>query len=103
MEAYIDKYTSLVPYLDDAAVGTPASDPAPPEQTSKAISLQVSQLRCTEYRQIYGRLQSPVFYDGVPLWKSFGSVLLDVRTGSSYHAQDTVQAVFLGANPRVSD
>jgi hypothetical protein len=42
LEAYIDKYSSLVTYLADNATGTPASDPAPPEQTSYAISLQAS-------------------------------------------------------------
>jgi len=44
LDAYIDKYSSLVPYLADNATGTPASDAAPAEQTLKAISLQVSQL-----------------------------------------------------------
>lgn len=42
LEAYIDKYTSLVPNLADGAAWTPASDPPPPEQTSNAISLRVS-------------------------------------------------------------
>jgi neutral ceramidase len=41
LDAYIDKYTSLVTYLGPNATGTAASDPAAPEQTSKAISLQV--------------------------------------------------------------
>ena len=44
LEAYIDKYSSLVPYLADEVPGTPASDAAPLEQTSKAISLQASLL-----------------------------------------------------------
>jgi hypothetical protein len=42
LEAYIDKYTSLVPFLADDATGTPPSDPAPAEQLSKAISMQAS-------------------------------------------------------------
>lgn len=41
LEAYIDKYTSLVPFLADSPVGTPPSDDPPAEQISKAISLQV--------------------------------------------------------------
>ena len=41
LDAYIDKYGGLVPYLADDAVGTPSSDAPPAEQTSKAISLQV--------------------------------------------------------------
>jgi neutral ceramidase len=48
-------------------------------------------------------MQTPVVYDGVPSGRAFGSVLLDVRTSAPYHAGDTVRAVFLGANPRVSD
>jgi hypothetical protein len=47
LEAYIDKYTSLVPYIADNASGTPPSDAPPPEQTSKAISLQVRSLMHT--------------------------------------------------------
>jgi hypothetical protein len=42
LNAYIDKYTSLVSYLADSATGTPVSDAPPPEQTSFAISLQVN-------------------------------------------------------------
>lgn len=42
LEAYIDKYTSLVPFLAAGARGTPESDPPPEDQTSKAISLQVN-------------------------------------------------------------
>lgn len=42
LEAYIDRYGALVPYLADRPPGSPAwSDPPPPEQTSAAISLQV--------------------------------------------------------------
>jgi hypothetical protein len=41
LDAYIDKYTSLVPFIADTVTGTPASDAAPPELTSAAISLQV--------------------------------------------------------------
>jgi hypothetical protein len=45
LDAYIDKYSSLVPFLADNASGTPASDLAPSEQISKAISLQVLSIR----------------------------------------------------------
>jgi hypothetical protein len=41
LEAYMDKYTSLLPFLKQGATGTPASDAPSPEQTSKAISLRV--------------------------------------------------------------
>ena len=41
LEAYIDRYTGLVPFLADDAEGVPPSDAPPAEQISKAISLQV--------------------------------------------------------------
>ncbi|KAJ6578582.1 Neutral/alkaline nonlysosomal ceramidase [Mycena sp. CBHHK59/15] len=83
LEAYIDKYTSLVPFLADSPTGTPASDAAPPELTSSAISLQTG-----------------VVFDAAPSGKSFGQVLIDVVTTSAYHAGSTVLAQFAGANPR---
>lgn len=83
LESYIDKYSSLVSYLAPGSSVTPASDPAPPEQTSKAISLQ-----------------TPVIVDGAPIGKKFGGILTDVTTKSSYHAGDAVVATFVGANPR---
>jgi neutral ceramidase len=42
IDAYIDKYSSMVQFLGDNASGTPSSDAPPAEQTSKAISLQVN-------------------------------------------------------------
>ena len=41
LDAYIDRYGGLVDYLAPGTAGTAPSDAAPPEQTSKAISLQV--------------------------------------------------------------
>lgn len=41
LDAYIDKYSSMVQFLADSASGTPSSDAPPAEQTSKAISLRV--------------------------------------------------------------
>ncbi|KAJ6571882.1 Neutral/alkaline nonlysosomal ceramidase [Mycena capillaripes] len=83
LEAYIDKYTSLVPFLANTPSGTPSSDAAPPELTSSAISLQTG-----------------VVFDSAPIGKSFGSVLIDVVTTTAYHAGSTVLAQFVGANPR---
>ncbi|KAJ7458594.1 Neutral/alkaline nonlysosomal ceramidase [Mycena latifolia] len=83
LEAYIDKYTSLVPFLADGPTGTPASDEPPAEQISKAISLQTS-----------------VKFDAAPIGKHFGQILKDVVTTARYHAGDTVFAEFVGANPR---
>ncbi|KAG6877927.1 hypothetical protein C0992_008967 [Termitomyces sp. T32_za158] len=82
LEAYIDKYSSLVPFLADNATGTPPSDPAPVDQTSKAISLQTG-----------------VVFDAPPIGKSFGAVLVDVNS-TPYLVGDTVSAQFVGANPR---
>lgn len=83
LEAYIDKYTSLVPYLGPSASGAPQSDPAPEDQTSKAISLQTA-----------------VIFDAAPIGKKFGAVVQDVNTGTTYRAGAKVSAKFVGANPR---
>ncbi|THU89409.1 Neutral/alkaline nonlysosomal ceramidase [Dendrothele bispora CBS 962.96] len=83
LEAYINKYTNLLPFIADTVTGTPASDAAPAEQTSKAISLQTG-----------------VVFDAAPIGKRFGDVLTDVSTTSAYRAGDTVFAQFVGANPR---
>ncbi|KAJ7074829.1 Neutral/alkaline nonlysosomal ceramidase [Mycena belliarum] len=83
LEAYIAKYTDLVPFLADGHDGMPASDEPPAEQISKAISLQTS-----------------VKFDAAPIGKHFGQILKDVVTTVPYHAGDTVFAEFVGANPR---
>lgn len=44
LEAYINKYSSLVPYLADDVNGTPETDDAPSDLTKSAISLQVRRL-----------------------------------------------------------
>jgi len=85
LDAYLQKYTSLVPYLaDNPTSSTPASDAEPAEQTSKAISLRTG-----------------VVFDGTPIGKKFGAVKTDVA--ASYSVGDTVQVAFIGANPRVRD
>ncbi|KAF7302949.1 Neutral ceramidase [Mycena kentingensis (nom. inval.)] len=81
LDAYIQKYTSLVPFLANTPTGTPASDPAPPALQSSAISLQTG-----------------VVFDSAPSGKNFGSVLVDVLP--SYRVGQTVSAQFVGANPR---
>ncbi|KAK7691528.1 hypothetical protein QCA50_004927 [Cerrena zonata] len=83
LDAYIDKYGSLVSFLSPNASGTPQSDPAPADQTGKAISLRTG-----------------VVLDAAPIGKKFGDVLIDVSTTSPYHAGDTVLAQFVAANPR---
>ncbi|CAK5272171.1 unnamed protein product [Mycena citricolor] len=84
LEAYIDKFTSLVPFLaDEPPTASPVSDPPPAEQTSKAISLQNS-----------------VKFDAPPFGKHFGQVVQDVNETASYLPGQTVFARFVGANPR---
>jgi neutral ceramidase len=46
-------------------------------------------------------LKLPVVFDAPPPGSYFGKVLVDVNT-TSYQAGDTVFAIFVGANPRVS-
>ncbi|KAF8169047.1 Neutral/alkaline nonlysosomal ceramidase [Mycena galopus ATCC 62051] len=82
LDAYIEKYSSLVPFLADTPTGTPATDAAPPELQSVAISLQTG-----------------VVFDAPPIGKSFGAVLVDVLK-TPYSAGDTVTAQFVGADPR---
>jgi neutral ceramidase len=82
LEAYIDRYSALVPYLADNVTGSATSDAPPPEQTSVAISLQ-----------------RPVIVDRAGFNKKFGDVLVDVES-TTYSAGDTVAVQFVGANPR---
>ena len=102
LEAYIDKYTSLVPYLGDTASGAAPSDPPPKDQTSKAISLQVR----SNFGTVSSQFPNPppqtgVVFDAAPAGKKFGDVLVDVRWPGSYSVGETVSAEFVGANPRV--
>jgi len=83
LEAYIDAYTRLVPYLSANVNSAPPSDEAPPEQISKAISLQTG-----------------VIFDAPPFGRHFGSVLRDVQADQPYIANQVVSAQFVGANPR---
>ncbi|KAJ8591584.1 Neutral/alkaline nonlysosomal ceramidase [Rhizopogon salebrosus TDB-379] len=82
LEAYINRYSELVPYLADNVTGSPLSSVAPLEQTSKAISMQ-----------------NPVIADYPPIFKKFGDILIDVGS-RTYYAGDTVAVRFVGANPR---
>ncbi|KAJ7886830.1 Neutral/alkaline nonlysosomal ceramidase [Mycena olivaceomarginata] len=86
--AYIDKFTSMVPFLANGVQGPgwerpqPPSDAPPEEQISKAISMQTD-----------------VKFDAAPFRKQFGQALEDVRS-EPYRAGETVLARFVGANPR---
>ncbi|KAI0035589.1 Neutral/alkaline nonlysosomal ceramidase [Vararia minispora EC-137] len=80
LDAYINKYGSLVSFLaDDAAMAgaQPPSDPAPPDLSGSAISLQTG-----------------VVQDN----GDFGKIITNVNP--SYTTGQTVFAVFQGANPR---
>ncbi|KAH9888505.1 Neutral/alkaline nonlysosomal ceramidase [Cubamyces lactineus] len=91
LDSYIDKYSSIVSYLADDATGQPPSDPAPVDQTSKAISLQARPPPLP---------QTGVVFDAAGIGRDFGDVLTDVRTSSPYTAGEAVIATFVGANPR---
>ncbi|KAJ7351351.1 Neutral/alkaline nonlysosomal ceramidase [Mycena albidolilacea] len=88
LEAYIDKYTSMVPFLANGVQGPdwerpqPPSDAPPKEQILKAISMQTD-----------------VKFDAAPFRKQFGQALEDVQS-EPYRAGETVWARFVGANPR---
>ena len=79
LDSYIDKYGSLVSYLADNATGQPPSDPAPVDQTGKAISLRTG-----------------VVFDSAGIGHSFGQIQTDVRTTSAYKAGEAVIATFVG-------
>ncbi|KAF7317824.1 hypothetical protein MKEN_00870300 [Mycena kentingensis (nom. inval.)] len=82
LDAYLDRYARLVPFLADGAAGkTPESDPAPEEQISKSISLNTG-----------------VKFDEPPIGKHFGQVVKDVKP--SYRTGEVVEVKFVGANPR---
>ncbi|KAI0060570.1 Neutral/alkaline nonlysosomal ceramidase [Artomyces pyxidatus] len=83
LDAYINKYSSLVSYLADNATGQPPSDPAPPNLSTEAISLRTG-----------------VVFDSAGIGHKFGDIVTDVVNSSSYSAGQTVSAVFVGANPR---
>ena len=70
-----------LPYLAAHSIGAPDPGPSPPIHTNKSLSF------------IRG-----VVYDRAPFFKSFGDVLSDVNV--VYHVGDTVEATFVGANPR---
>jgi len=85
LDAYMDKYASLVSYLaDNSTTGAePPSDPAPPDLTLNPKSLRL-----------------PVVLDSPAFGHDFGDVLIDVPAGSIFKAGQTVWAQFVGANPR---
>jgi len=111
LDAYIDKYSSLLSYLaDNATAGqVPPSDPAPPDLTSAAISFRVRPRR--SWNPFWTGLthgsspavQTGVVFDSPGIGHKFGDVLVDVPKSSTFKAGQTVSAQFVGANPRVRD
>lgn len=81
LNAHINLTTRYLPYLAAESTETPDPGPLPPIHTNKSLSF------------IRG-----VVFDRPPFFKSFGDVLSDVN--AIYHPGDTVQATFVGANPR---
>ncbi|KAH9976114.1 Neutral/alkaline nonlysosomal ceramidase [Lactifluus volemus] len=76
LDAYIDKYTSLVSYLANNAtnglLSPPHSDAAPPDLSSKQISLR-----------------TPVIFDSPPIGHNFGDTMKD----NNLRLEDTFMAV----------
>ena len=106
LDAYIDKYSSLVSYLaDNAPPGqVPPSDPAPPDLTSVAISLRVRRpFPAIVPLTPVAVVQIGVTFDSPGIGHNFGDVLIDVHSSPPYTAGQTVWAQFVGANPRVRD
>lgn len=83
LEAYQNLYTGLVDYLADGVTASAPTGPVPEDLTKKAISLQTG-----------------VVLDGVPIGKSFGSVLTNVNTSAAYSRGQQVLVKFQAANPR---
>ena len=81
LNAHINLTTHYLPYLADDCGDVPEPGPSPPIHTNKSLSF------------IRG-----VVYDRAPFFKSFGDVLSDVKP--IYHADETAEVVFVGANPR---
>jgi neutral ceramidase len=98
LEAYMDKFTSIIKYLSPSATGSPISDAAPAEQISKALSLRVSDNSMTMSSKMLIKEQRGVVADTAGLGRKFGSVRTDVT--ESYERGQTAFAVFTAANPR---
>jgi Neutral/alkaline non-lysosomal ceramidase, C-terminal len=107
LDAYIDKYTGLVPYLADYATtgAEPPSDPAPPDLSSQATSSLVGRFYpgLITLTLPSALLQKPVFFDSPVPGHGFGDVLIDVPARSVFKAGQTVWARFVGASPRVCE
>ncbi|KAF2718780.1 ceramidase like protein [Polychaeton citri CBS 116435] len=84
LDAYINLTLSLsLPNLDASATSHPCAiqGPEPPINTNRSLSFITGVVR-----------------DGTPIFKSFGDVSADVH--SSYVAGESIEATFVGANPR---
>ncbi|KAJ5328618.1 hypothetical protein N7452_009008 [Penicillium brevicompactum] len=86
LAAYINLTLTYLPYLggasDVAQLPTIQPGPSPPINTNRSLSFVPG-----------------VLYDGAPIGKSFGNVLLQPGSGS-YGPGDIVNTTFVGANPR---
>jgi neutral ceramidase len=83
LEAYMDIYSKLVPYLSESSTTAPPAAAAPPDLTKNPLSLRTG-----------------VILDNVPIGSSFGKVL--TQPNASYSRGSQVKVKFQGANPRVS-
>lgn len=85
LDAYINLTLTYLPRLASASTNWPhlGNGPEPPIFVNKSLSFI-----------------TPVIVDEPGFFKSFGDVVQDVRSSSSYHPGDTISATFRGANPR---
>ncbi|GAB7358620.1 hypothetical protein MBLNU230_g3850t1 [Neophaeotheca triangularis] len=83
LAAHINQSLSLLPYLSTHPPDLPphSHQPFPPIQTNTSYSFL-----------------PPIAFDRPPIFKSFGQVKQDVRP--SYQVGETIEAVFVAANPR---
>ncbi|KAH8831641.1 ceramidase [Flagelloscypha sp. PMI_526] len=82
LDAYIKRYSELLPYIGDVVPTTaPTSDAAPSDLSGSAISLTTG-----------------VVFDAAPIGKKFGQVSTDVS--ATYAVGQKASASFVGANPR---
>lgn len=81
LNAHINLTTSYLPYLHSASTSAPPRGPLPPNNMNASLNFI-----------------TPVVADRAPFFHSFGDVLHDVRP--AYEPGETVEATFVGANPR---
>jgi neutral ceramidase len=84
-DAYIHLSTSNIGYLAAGSTEQPPAGPTPPDNRAASESLSIIN-------------KDVVVYDNAPIGSSFGECT--TQPNASYHVGDTINATFVGANPR---